>query len=198
MIKHLASVVSLSILGQLAGAPVAAQAADQYRLDMRHSHVQFSVERFGFNYIIGEFRDVEGGFRLDESDPENSSVSVEIKIASLESSDDQRNEILMGAFWFNEAEYPTMSFRSTEITRTSETTAELTGDLTLHGTTRPITLDVVLHKIGTEPSTRGKAAGFSAAGQLKRSDFGMTTAIPAVGDEVTIRIEALGLIAEQG
>lgn len=180
----------------MAAAPASARAADRYVLDMRHSHVQFSVMRFGFNHIIGEFRNVEAAFDLDEENPEDTTVSAEIEIASLESSDDERNEILMGEFWFHEAEYPTMTFRSTGVERTGETTAVLTGDLTLHGQTHPVSLDVVFHKTGTEPSTRGRAAGFTATGRINRSDWGMTTAIPVVGDAVDIRIEALGLLAE--
>ncbi|GAB4525317.1 MAG: YceI family protein [Parvularculaceae bacterium] len=173
-----------------------ARAADRYVLDMRHSHVQFSVMRFGFNHIIGQFRGVEAVFNLDEENPENTTVSAVIEIASLESSDDERNEILMGEFWFNEAEYPTMEFHSTGVERTGEATAVLTGDLTLHGQTHPVSLDVVFHKLGTEPSTRGGAAGFTATGRLNRSQWGMTTAIPVVGDAVDIRIEALGLLQE--
>lgn len=166
-------------------------AADQYVIDKAHTHVQFSVQRFGFNDVIGFFPELSGVITLDEDAPENSSVSVEIDVASLVSGNDTRNEHLASEFWFNTGEYPVMTFQSTQVERTGETSARVTGDLMLLGVTHPVTLDVVMNKLGEDPATKKMAAGFSAITQLKRSTFGMTTAAALIGDDVAIRIETL-------
>ena len=173
-------------------APVSpAQAQDAYQLDPSHTHVQFSILRFGFNNVIGGFADVQGVVTLDEAAPENSKVEVEIGVASLASGDDTRNAHLQGEFWFNSEQFPTISFRSVSVEQLSENEANVTGDLTLLGVTKPVLLHVVLNKKGSDPASKKEAVGFSATGALKRSDFGMLTAANLVGDEVAIRIETL-------
>ena len=186
--------------GVLAGAALfsspAAFAADDYVIDASHSVVQFSVNRFGFAAILGRMQDVEGTVTLDESAPDKSAVSVVMKVDSIESGDATRNEHLKGEYWFNAAEYPTISFKSTGVANVVGEEAEVTGVLALHGVEAPVTLKVRLNKIGEDPATKKKAAGFSATGRLKRSDFGMTTAAALIGDDVDIRIEALAHLAE--
>ena len=173
------------------GSANTAVAADVYEIDPSHTHVQFSIERFGFNDVIGFFPGVKGMVTLDQDAPENSRVEVEIDVASLVSGDATRNQHVTGDFWLNAVEFPMMSFTSTAVTLGSDDTAEVTGDLTLLGHVTPVTLSVKLNKLGTDPSTKGQAAGFSATGMLKRSDFGLETAMGLVGDEVAIRIETL-------
>lgn len=168
-----------------------ALAADAYELDPAHTQVVFSVERFGFNDVVAFFPGVRGVVTLDGDDPQSSAVEAEVAVASLESGDATRNEHLKGASWLNAGEFQTISFRSTGVELTGENAARVTGDLTVLGRARPVTLDVTLNKLGTDPATKREAAGFSATAMLNRSDFGLTTASALVGDEVTVRIEAL-------
>lgn len=169
-------------------------AADSFEIDPGHTQVQFAVDRFGFNDTLGVFPDLKGELVLDRANPENSHVEVTVQIASIDTNNAFRDKILVSPPWFDAAKYPTMHFVSTKVERTGDDTAKVTGDLTLHGETHPITLDVKLNKLGAYPVTNGTAAGFSATGMLKRSDFGMKTAPKKfVGDDVSIRIEALAV-----
>lgn len=171
-------------------------AADDYAIDAGHTHVMFKFERFGLSYVIGGFTGVEGTIRLDKAAPANSSVNATIDIASFASGNPERDKQAVGSFWLNAEAFSTMTFASTNVELTGEDTAKVTGDLTLHGVTKPVTLDVALHKIGADPSTKREAAGFSAKGSLNRLDYGITTAKGFIGDEIEITIEALGIHAE--
>ena len=191
MLRFGAAVLASAFLATAANAET-----ETYTIDSAHTHAQFKVMRFGFNNIFGEFRDVEGSIALDEAAPENSAVNVEIAIASVESGDDTRDGHLVGPLWFNAAEFPTMSFNSTAVKQHDETTATVTGDLTVHGVTKPVSLEVTLNKLGTDPATKKKAVGFSATTTIKRSDFGMETAMALIADDITIQIETLAHLAD--
>lgn len=191
--KH-ALCAAIAAFGVAAGP---ALAADRYELDPAHTHVQFSVERFGFNDIIGYFPGVAGVVTLDRDAPENSAVEAEISVASLESGDETRNAHVTGGSWLDAAEFATIAFKSTGVETTAENAARVTGDLTVLGETRAVTLDVTLNKLGTDPATKRMAAGFSATTVLKRSEFGLTTAGALVGDDVAVRIEVLAHKSEE-
>lgn len=185
-------------IGTLAGVFLASPglAAETYQIDPAHTHVMFKIERFGLSKVIGAFVDVAGAVSLDKEAPENSSVSATVKIASIDSNNEEREGHLRGPSWLDAEQFPEMTFVSTNVDQTGDETATVTGDLTLHGVTRPLTLDVVLNRIGTDPVSKREAAGFTATGSLKRSDFGMTTAQGLVGDAVEITIEALAVAGE--
>jgi len=158
--------------------------------------VAFSVDRFGFNHVLGRFEDVNGEVILDEANPANSSVRATIQVASIDSSNDTRDEHLRGERWLNAPRFPTIEFRSTAVRLTGERTAEVTGDLTMLGQSHPVTLNVTLNNIGGTPNApQRRQAGFSATGSLTRSTWGSTTAgAPGmIGDAVSITIEALAI-----
>ena len=163
-----------------------------YVLDPAHTQVAFSIDRFGFNRVLGRFEDVSGEIVLDEANPANSSVRATIQTASVDSGNDTRDDHLRGQRWLNAEQFPAMEFRSTAVRLTGERTAEVTGDLTLLGQTHPVTLNVTLNQIGDSPSNRRRTAGFSATGSLNRSAWGSATATNLIGDAVSIHIEALG------
>ncbi len=167
-----------------------------YVIDASHSHVQFAVERFGFNAIIGDFRDISGVISIDADHPENSKVSATIGVASVVSGDDERDGHVRGPHWLNAAAFSTMIFTSTSVDQLSDTEADVTGDLTLLGVTKPVTLNVRLNKLGNDIVSKRPAAGFSATGVVKRSDFGLTTAAGLIGDDISIRIETLAIQPE--
>lgn len=174
----------------LFAAPAAA--AQEFAIDPAHTQVAFSIDRFGFNHVLGRFEQVEGAINLDQANPANSSVRAVIQTASISAGDDTRNEHLRGERWLNTAQHPTMTFRSTSVRVIDATHAEVIGDLTLLGQTHPVTLAVTLNRIGELPNNRRQGAGFSATGVISRAQFGLTTAAQLIGDEVRITIEALG------
>jgi polyisoprenoid-binding protein YceI len=182
----------------LAAALCAASAAYAepvtYALDPAHTQVAFTVDRFGFNNVLGRFEDVAGEVVLDQANPANSSVRATIQTASVDSGNDTRDSHLREPRWLNAAQFPTIEFRSTRVETTGERTARVTGDLTLLGQTHPVTLDVTLNELAPLPNNQRQAAGFTATGRLQRSAWGSTQAGQLIGNDVNIRIEALAVV----
>lgn len=167
-----------------------------YVLDPAHTQVAFSIDRFGYNRVLGRFEDVAGEITLDEANPANSSVRATIQVGSVDSGSDTRDQHLREPRWLDAAQFPTMEFRSTSVRLTGERTAEVVGDLTLLGQTHPVTLAVTLNQVGEAPNNRRRTAGFSATGSLTRSTWGSSLAQGVIGDEVSIQIEALAQVPE--
>ncbi len=165
-----------------------------YTLDPAHTQVGFSIDRFGFNRVLGRFDEVSGEIVLDEANPANSSVRAIVQIASVDSGHDTRDEHLREPRWLNAAQFPTMEFRSTSVRVSGERTAEVTGNLTLLGQTHPLTLNVTMNNLGPAPNNQRRMAGFSATGTLSRSAWGSATGANLIGDAVSIQIEALGQV----
>ena len=185
---------ALIIAAALAASGAAYAEPVNYTLDASHTQVAFSIDRFGFNHVLGRFEDVTGTMVIDEANPANSSVTATIQVASVDSSNDTRDEHIRGERWLNAAQFPTIEFRSTAVRLTGERMAEVTGNLTLLGQTHPVTLNVTLNNIGGTPNRpNDRLAGFSATGSLSRAAWGSTTAQAPnmIGDLVTIQIEAL-------
>lgn len=176
-----------TIVTLLAG-PTTALAAD-YTIDLTHSHVLFMVDHLGFAKMVGLFTDFGGTFSFDPQNVAASKLAVTIKTDSLQTQFAARDKDLKGADWFNVTEFPEMTFAGTEFVKKDEHTGTITGKLTLHGTTKPVTLNVVLNKVGQNPLDKQNSAGFSARGTLKRSDFGIKPYLGPIGDEVDIIIE---------
>ena len=150
----------MRIMTRLAAAAAAlaflatpALAADTYKIDTSHVHVGFEVDHLGFSTTYGRFNDVSGTIVFDEENPEASSVEVKIDPASVDTGHAELGEHVRGKDLLNTAEYPEMSFTSTSIERTGEETGKITGDLTLHGVTKPVTLDTTFTRKGTYPMT---------------------------------------------
>lgn len=182
----MATVMGMALLS----APMMAQAADTYTLDPSHTNIFWHADHFGFSTPSGKFSDVSGTLVLDEQKPENSKVDVTIKTASLVTGIPKFEEHLKSKDFFDVAKFTQATFVSDKVTVTGKDTAKVAGVLTLHGVSKPVVLDVKLNKIGEHPMTKEKAAGFSATTTVKRSDFGMSYALPGVADEVKITIES--------
>lgn len=175
-------------------APAAARAeVEHYEFDKAHTQIIFSVSHLGFSHSHGRFLDFDGGFSFDREKPENSAVSVTIRTAGLEMNDKAWNDHLKNEDFFNVEKHPEMTFKSTAIKVTGDKTADMTGDLTLLGVTKPVTLHVTHNKSDKFPFGDRYVSGFSAAGTLKRSDFGMTYGLPGVSDDVALIIEVEGI-----
>jgi polyisoprenoid-binding protein YceI len=173
----------------LATAPALAE-TKTYALDSSHAHVQYSVDHLGFSTSRGAFRQVSGTLQLDADKPETAKLNVTIPIAGFDSFDAKRDEHIKSADFLDAAKYPDMTFTSTKVQKTGPKTAKVTGDLTLHGVTKPVVLNVTLHKVGEHPVLKKQWAGFSATGTIKRSEFGVSAGIPFVSDAVQITLDA--------
>jgi polyisoprenoid-binding protein YceI len=170
------------------GFASAGHAAD-YKIDPTHTHVLFMVDHLGFSKMIGLFKETSGTFSFDPAHVDASKLNVVIKTASLDSQFGPRDNDLKGADWFNVTEFPEMTFVGTSYTKKDDKTGKITGNLTLRGVTKPVTLDVTVNKVGQRATDKAEAAGFSAHGSLKRSDFGMKTFLPYIGDQIDLIIE---------
>lgn len=190
MKRLLAAIAAATTLS--AAAPVFAAGA-AYKLDAAHTETTFVIDRFGFNSVIGLFAESEGTIWLDEAAPEKSRVEATVTVGSLLTGNATRDEHLKGERWLNAAKNPTMTFKSTKVEKTGDTTAKVSGDLTIMGVTQPAVLDVKLNKIGTAPNNQKKQAGFTITGQISRKAFGSASAAGMIGDVVNIRIEALAV-----
>lgn len=169
-------------------ATPALAAAEKYEIDPAHTNVLFFINHLGFSETIGRFDDVSGSLMLDADAPEKSTVDVKIKPATINTQSAELNKHLQGAEWFDTAKYPDITFVSKSVKRTGKETADVTGDLTLHGVTKPVTLKAKLNKVDYFQMANAWIAGFNAEGVIKRSDFGISSYVPMVSDDVRILI----------
>lgn len=170
--------------------PVAAQAAETYHFDPNHTNINWNANHFGFSSPSGRFGLKDGSITLDEATPANSSVNVTIDVKGLVTGIPKFDEHLKTADFLDAEKFPEATFKSTKVEPGADNTAKVTGDLTLHGVTKPVVLDVKLNKQGENPMTKVKSVGFSGKTVIKRSEFGIDKYVPNVSDEVTIAIEA--------
>jgi polyisoprenoid-binding protein YceI len=182
------TLAAISTIAALLASATAGQAAD-YTIDPTHSHILLMIDHLGFAKIVGLFSDFSGTLSFDSNNVSASKLAVTVKTESLQTQFAARDKDLKGADWFNVTEFPEMTYVGTEFVKKDEHTGTITGNLTLHGVTKPVTLNVVLNKVGQNPLDKINSAGFSARGTLKRSDFGMKTFLGPIGDDVDLIIE---------
>ncbi len=177
----------LAIPSRPARAAVPASEAEKYQLDPVHSTVCFRVKHLGCSFFNGRFNKITGTILLDEKDLAASSVRIEIDPASVDTNSAQRDAHLRSQSFFNSKEFPKITFQSTKIEKSGKEGFEVTGDLELHGVTKPVTLKV--DHIGTSDNPRmGHREGFETQLKIKRSGYGMDFMVGMVGDEITLRI----------
>ncbi len=165
-----------------------------YKFDPLHTQILFFVEHMGFSHSNGKFLKFDGDFTFDEAKPAEGKTQVTIQTDSLNMDDAKWEEHVKGKDMFNTAQFPTMAFKSTKVEMTGEKTAKLTGDLTMLGQTKPVTLDVTWNKCGEHMMTKAQTCGFDATGTLKRSEWGMAYGIPMVSDDVKLMITVEGSV----
>jgi polyisoprenoid-binding protein YceI len=166
-------------------------AAEKYDIDASHSGVVFGWNHFGFSNPTARFDKIEGSVLLDKADLTKSSISVILPLEGLDTRVAKLDEELRGPDFLDAAKYPNITFKSNKIERTGESGLRITGNLTVHGVTKPVTLDAKVNKIGLfeiPGVIKAQAAGFDATTVIKRSDFGVTKYVPAVSDEISVRI----------
>jgi polyisoprenoid-binding protein YceI len=164
--------------------------AGSYRLDPEHATVLFKIDHLGFSQLVGRFDRFDATLNFDPGNPAASRLSARVDPASIDLDLPAFEEELRGADWFDVARFPEVRFESGEIEVTGDDTGRITGDLTLHGVTQPVTLDVTFNGSGDSLLTGRYTLGFAAAGTLSRSAFGLGAYAPAVGDQVILEIHA--------
>jgi polyisoprenoid-binding protein YceI len=174
----------------VANSDPAAVPAGTYVLETHHARVLFAVSHMGFSTWYGDFSGATGTLTLDPKNPAAASLSVSIPVASVSTTNATLDDELKSPAWFDAAKFPTITFTSTTVALTSPTTALVAGEVTFHGVTKPITLQAAFKAFGTNPMSKAVTIGFEVKGQLKRSDFGVTTYVPLIGDDVELIISA--------
>lgn len=170
-------------------APAALAGNESYALDPVHTRLAFQVSHAGFSNPVGSFSRLEGRLDFDPGDWTSASLSVRIPIDSLDLGDAKWQEKILDRTFFDAKKFPEARFVSTRVEPIDASHARVTGDLTLHGVTRPVTLAVTLNALKRHPLTLKKTAGFSATATISRKDFGIDAWKSVVGDDVRLIIE---------
>jgi polyisoprenoid-binding protein YceI len=186
------ALIATPVCAQVTADPAAAPSG-AYNLEAAHSQLLFSIVHLGLTDYYGRFDRLSGTLTFDTQHPERSSVTVSVDPASVDTQSAQLNGELAGPNVFDAQRFPAATFHSTAITRTGASGGQITGDLTLHGVTRKISLAATFSGSTPDPLSGGTALGFKATGTIKRSDFGITGMRwePMVGDDVTLIIDAM-------
>ena len=162
----------------------------EYKTDYKHRYITFSYDHFGLSQPLLRWRDWEAVLDWNAENPVASSVSVTIDAASVDSGVDEFDGHLKGEQFFDVENHPTITFVSTSLEQTGENTGTMTGDLTIKGHTKTITLNVQMNNAFYDERRKQHKVGFSATGLVKRSDFDVDLLAPNVSDEVALKIEA--------
>jgi polyisoprenoid-binding protein YceI len=185
----------LLVLAATAGAAT-------YEIDKAHSSVTFTIRHMTVNNVHGQFGDFTSTFNYDPADMKQWSCEATIQAASINTGTERRDNHLRSADFFDVANFPTITFKSTGITKEADGSYQLAGDLTMHGVTKPVVLALEVN--GEVKDQRGSVhAGFSASGKLNRKDFGLVwnraleTGGFLVGDDVAIQIDVEGIAKAQ-
>ncbi len=174
--------------GQAISTDYASAPAGAYALDPAHTSVTLKVSHLGLSSYTFRMGGVRGGFDFDPAHPEASKLQVEIEASAVDTGDPAFNRQIADQV-LQASAYPTIRFVSTAVKPGREGRGQVVGDLTLHGQTHPVTLDVVFNGFAPSPREKAVRMGFSADATVRRSDFGASQYAPMVGDEVSIAIE---------
>lgn len=177
-------------------APVLAQAVDlsktpagPYALDKSHASLTFRVSHLGFSMFTGRFDNLFAKLNLDPLAPEKSAVEASVYANSVNTNVEKLDEHLKSADWLKVEQFPMITFKSTGVSAAGSK-AKMVGDLTLLGVTKPVTFDVTLRGAGMNPFAKLDTVGFAATTTIKRSEWGLKTYLPAIGDDVELSLEA--------
>lgn len=160
-----------------------------YVLDPAHGKITWSLSHLGYSTYYGQITDVAAQASLDPKEPAKSTLTVTVGTDSVNGLNDKLNHHLKSPDFFDTAKFPQATFKATSVEPTSPTTARIHGELTLRGVTKPLAIDATFNQAGLSPVDKKYTVGFDGRATLKRSDFGMTTFLPILGDEVSLRLE---------
>ncbi|KCZ91117.1 YceI family protein [Hyphomonas jannaschiana] len=171
-------------------AEITALPAGDWKLDPAHAALVFRINHLGYSDLIGRFESFDVSLTGDASDPASARADAVIDMTSLDIANDSFAQELMGPKFFDTARYPQAVFRTLSVTPGENGGAEVNGELTLHGQTRPVTLDVRFNGTAFDAIRGAQVAGFSASTVIDRTDFGVSAFSGLVTDEVRIEIQA--------
>jgi polyisoprenoid-binding protein YceI len=166
-------------------------AAGTYKTDPAHTLIGYEVHHFAINDYFGIFGDATGTLKIDPARPEQAKVDITIPLATgITNASAELTEHLKTADFFDVANHPTARFVSTsvKVDPKDKMKAEIAGNLTIKGVTKPVVLEAEFTGAGDNPRTKVRTIGFEAETEIKRSDFGITYGLPMVGDEVELEI----------
>lgn len=175
--------------GAFTSDPAQVQAGD-YKLDPGHSKITWSINHFGYSTYVGQFGKVEGTLSIDPKKAADAKLDVTVDANSVGTLNPALDAHLKSADFLDTAKFPTATFKATSIKLTGKSTADITGDLTLRGVTRPVTVSATFNQAGVNPVDKTYSLGFAGKAKIKRTDFGVSAYAPALGDEVTLELEA--------
>lgn len=187
-----AALLASPVSAQAPAAPAAAAqavVAGTYKVDPNHTQVVWSVDHLGFSRLYGMVGQVTGQLTLDPAKPQGATLAVDIPLSGLSVTSAGFAKHLASPDLFDIAKFPTARFVSRTVSVNGQS-ATITGDLTLHGVTKPVVLDARFYGAGVNGMSKAQTVGFAATAKLKRSDFGLGYAAPAVSDEVSLDIAA--------
>ena len=192
--KNLA--LSTGFAAAFLATPVFASEAETYVLDASHSQIVFSYDHLGYSTTYGMFSGFDGEVAFDQANPENSAVTVSFPVRRMLTGWEARFQHFMTEDFFGADADELVTFSSTGIEVTGETTAIITGDLTLNGVTKSVALDATLNQVGQHPMEGKGWAGFDATTTLLRSDYNVGAFAPFVSDEVQVMISIEAMKAD--
>jgi len=168
--------------------PMSAFAADSYTVDSNHTFPHFSINHLGFSTLQGRFDQTSGTVTLDRA-AKTGSVNISIESGSISTGYVKRDEHLKSPDFFNAAEFPAITYKSTAVHFKGDKPVSVDGNLTIMGVTKPVTLTIDAFNCGTNPMNKKDECGAGASAQIKRSDFGVKYGLPVIGDDVKLVFE---------
>lgn len=164
--------------------------AGTYRIEPNHTQVFFAVDHMGFSLYRGDLSGASGSLTIDPAAPARTTVSVTIPTGSVHTTSAKLDEELVSADWLDAKQFPQATFVSTSVTPGPNNSARVDGNLTLHGVTKPVSMQVRFHGAGANPMSKAPTIGFDGRVAISRSQFGVSKYVPLVSDHVELTIAA--------
>ena len=174
------------VLNGVANPDAKAIKAGRYVVDPNHTRVLFGVSHFGFSTFYGEFPGARGHLSIDPAAPERAQLKVSVPVANVTTTNSILDWELRSQDWLDADRYPAVTFESTALEVIAENSALVHGQLTLHGVTRPLTLEARFVGGGINPVKDQYTIGFDGRGRFKRSEFGVESHLPLIGDDIEL------------
>lgn len=184
--------LSLAAEGQTTPPPI----LKTYEIDPTHTYVLWHIDHFGFSKPSGKWM-AEGTIGFDKNQLKNSNVNVTINTTDITTGITRLDDHIKSKEFLDVVQFPKATFVSTSIESTDNQTAKVNGNLTVHGVTKSVTLDVIINKSEPSPLTQKQTIGFSGFTKLKRSDFGINAYLPGLSDDVDIEIQGEAVAKEE-
>jgi polyisoprenoid-binding protein YceI len=178
----------LALAQQVASPDPGSVKAGTYKIEPYHTQVGFTVSHFGFSNFSGLFSGASGSLVIDPAKPSAARLDVTIAVQSVQTTVPVLDGMLKGDQWFDTAKFPNATFTSTKVVLSGKDSAVISGNLTLHGVTKPVALKAHFIGAGVNPLDKSFTTGFEATGTIKRSEFGVSTYAPLIGDDVRLTI----------